>query len=54
MKKIVFALLFTLLFPFISQAATPAIKTSHLLDIIAENKGKIVMVNFFCRILSSV
>ncbi|HIV66949.1 MAG TPA: TlpA family protein disulfide reductase [Candidatus Mailhella excrementigallinarum] len=47
MKKIVFALLFTLLFPFISQAATPAIKTSHLLDIIAENKGKIVMVNFF-------
>ena len=47
MKKIVFVLLFSLIFPFMTQAATPAITTSQLRDIIAANKGKIVMVNFF-------
>lgn len=47
MKKIIFALLFSLMLPLMAQAATPAIKTAQLLDIIAANKGKIVMVNFF-------
>lgn len=52
MKKIVFALLFSLILPFMAQAATPAITTSQLLDIIAANKGKIVMVNFFAAFCS--
>lgn len=47
MKKILFALLFSVILPVMAQAATPVITTSQLLDTIAANKGKVVMVNFF-------
>lgn len=50
MKKILLFLAVALFLPFaahVAQAKTPSIQTSQLLDTIAEQKGKVVMVNFF-------